>query len=121
MTLSSLAPKTYIDWYHRMCLIRGFEQKVDELNKAGLIPGTAHLYIGMEAIAVGSCAAMKQHDLLTSTHRGHGHCIGRYLDTGRMLAEMLGRVVGYCRGKGGSMHIADISKGVIGADGIVGG
>lgn len=104
-----------------MCFIRKFEQKIDELNKAGLIPGTAHLYIGMEAIAVGSCAAMKQADLLTSTHRGHGHCIARGLDPGRMLAEILGRMDGYCRGKGGSMHIADISKGVLGADGIVGG
>lgn len=119
--LPQLTHKASLQWYRCMCLIRQFEQKVDELNKSGLIPGTAHLYVGMEAIAVGSCAAMEQHDLLTSTHRGHGHCIARKLDAGRMLAEILGRADGYCRGKGGSMHIADISHGVLGADGIVGG
>lgn len=116
-----LSNQAYLDWYRCMFLIRNFEQKVDELSKAGLVPGTAHLYVGMEAIAVGSCAAMEQNDLLTSTHRGHGHCIARQLDPGRMLAEILGRADGYCRGKGGSMHIADISRGVLGADGIVGG
>jgi len=116
-----ISERTCLHWYRRMCLIRAFEQKVDELNRGGLIPGTAHLYVGMEAIAVGSCAAMKQGDLLTSTHRGHGHCIARDLDPGRMMAEILGRADGYCHGKGGSMHIADISRGVLGADGIVGG
>jgi TPP-dependent pyruvate/acetoin dehydrogenase alpha subunit len=119
--LLHLSNQVCLEWYRRMFLIRKFEQKVDELNKAGLIPGTAHLYVGMEAIAVGSCAAMEPNDLLTSTHRGHGHCIARRLDPGRMLAEILGRADGYCRGKGGSMHIADVSLGVLGADGIVGG
>src|SRR5215471_9448770 len=104
-----------------MCLIRAFEREVYHLNKAGLVRGTAHLYIGMEAIAVGACAAMKDEDLLTSTHRGHGHCLARGLDVGRMMAEILGRVDGYCGGKGGSMHITDISRGMLGADGIVGG
>ncbi len=104
-----------------MCLIRAFEREVYVHNKAGLIPGTAHLYIGMEAIAVGACAAMREGDLLTSTHRGHGHSIARGLDLGRMMAEILGRNDGYCRGKGGSMHITDISHGMLGADGIVGG
>src|SRR5437879_5090258 len=75
----------------------------------------------MEAIAVGACAAMSKEDYLTSTHRGHGHCIARGLDPARMTAEVLARATGYCRGKGGSMHIADISHGVLGADGIVGG
>lgn len=113
--------KTCLKWYRQMCLIRKFEQTVSELNRTGLVTGTAHLYIGMEAIAVGSCAVMGKDDLLTSTHRGHGHCLARELDPGRMLAEILGRADGYCRGKGGSMHIADISRGVLGADGIVGG
>jgi TPP-dependent pyruvate/acetoin dehydrogenase alpha subunit len=109
------------EWYRQMCLIRAFEQALHHLNKAGLVCGTAHLYIGMEAIAVGACAAMKDEDLLTSTHRGHGHCLARGLDAGRMMAEILGRTDGYCGGKGGSMHIADISRGMLGADGIVGG
>src|SRR5439155_20324301 len=81
----------------------------------------AHIYIGMEAIAVGACSTMNSGDLLTSTQRGHGHCLARGLDEGRMMAEILGRVDGYCGGKGGSMHIADISSGMLGADGIVGG
>jgi TPP-dependent pyruvate/acetoin dehydrogenase alpha subunit len=119
--LLRLSHPVLLDWYRRMFMIRSFEQCVDDLNKAGLVPGTAHLYVGMEAIAVGSCAAMEKYDLLTSTHRGHGHCLARDLDPGRMLAEILGRADGYCRGKGGSMHIADISRGVLGADGIVGG
>ena len=75
----------------------------------------------MEAIAVGVCAAMEEADLLTSTHRGHGHAIARGLDPGRMMAEILGRTDGYCRGKGGSMHITDVTKGMLGSDGIVGG
>ncbi len=110
-----------LDWFRKMCLIRSFEQEINVLNRAGLVCGTAHLYIGMEAIAVGACAAMFEDDYLTSTHRGHGHCIARGLDPARMMAEVLGRADGYCRGKGGSMHIADISHGVLGADGIVGG
>jgi TPP-dependent pyruvate/acetoin dehydrogenase alpha subunit len=113
--------ETRLKWYYQMCSIRGFELEILALNKAGLIPGTAHLYIGMEAIAVGACAAMKEEDFLTSTHRGHGHAIARGLDPGRMMAEVLGRSDGYCRGKGGSMHITDITRGMLGADGIVGG
>jgi TPP-dependent pyruvate/acetoin dehydrogenase alpha subunit len=113
--------ETRLKWYCQMCSIRAFELEIVSLNKAGLIPGTAHLYIGMEAIAVGACAAMKDEDFLTSTHRGHGHAIARGLDLGRMMAEVLGRTDGYCRGKGGSMHITDITRGMLGADGIVGG
>ena len=124
-TLRGRAPDlpldTLLEWYRQMCSIRAFELEIVSLNKAGLIPGTAHLYIGMEAIAVGACAAMKREDFLTSTHRGHGHAIARGLDPGRMMAELLGRSDGYCQGKGGSMHITDISKGMLGADGIVGG
>lgn len=118
---NAISRQDRLNWYRRMCLIRKFEEEIHKLNKAGLVQGTAHLYIGMEAIAVGACAAMSPGDLLTSTHRGHGHCIARGLDTGRMMAEILGRVDGYCGGKGGSMHIADISLGMLGADGIVGG
>jgi acetoin:2,6-dichlorophenolindophenol oxidoreductase subunit alpha len=110
-----------LNWFRQMSLIRAFEKEIHVLNKGGLVSGTAHLYIGMEAIAVGACAAMEEGDLLTSTHRGHGHCIACDLDPARMMAEILGRSGGYCRGKGGSMHIADPSKGVLGADGIVGG
>jgi TPP-dependent pyruvate/acetoin dehydrogenase alpha subunit len=110
-----------LDWYRQMCRIRAFEREIYEHNKKGLVPGTAHLYIGMEAIAVGACSAMREGDLLTSTHRGHGHSIARGLDLGKMMAEVLGRVDGYCRGKGGSMHITDVSHGMLGADGIVGG
>jgi acetoin:2,6-dichlorophenolindophenol oxidoreductase subunit alpha len=116
-----LPADTRLLWYRQMSLIRAFEREIISLNKAGLIPGTAHLYIGMEAIAVGTCAAMKAGDLLTSTHRGHGHALARGLDPGRMMAEVLGRADGYCRGKGGSMHISDITRGMLGADGIVGG
>jgi pyruvate dehydrogenase E1 component alpha subunit len=110
-----------VDWYRQMCRIRAFEREIYEHNKKGLVHGTAHLYIGMEAIAVGVCSAMGERDLLTSTHRGHGHSIARGLDLGRMMAEVLGRADGYCRGKGGSMHITDVSRGMLGADGIVGG
>jgi TPP-dependent pyruvate/acetoin dehydrogenase alpha subunit len=113
--------ETRLNWYHQMRAIRAFEFEILLLNKAGLIPGTAHLYIGMEGIAVGACAAMREEDFLTSTHRGHGHAIARGLDLGRMMAEVLGRSDGYCRGKGGSMHITDITRGMLGADGIVGG
>jgi len=110
-----------LQWYRQMCRIRAFEREIYEHNKKGLVPGTAHLYIGMEAIAVGAVAAMRDGDLLTSTHRGHGHSIARGLDLGRMMAEVLGRSDGYCHGKGGSMHITDVSRGMLGADGIVGG
>lgn len=97
---ADLPPDTLLEWYRQMCSIRAFEREILSLNKAGLIPGTAHLYIGMEAIAVGACAAMKGDDFLTSTHRGHGHAIARGLDPCRMMAEVLGRSDGYCRGKG---------------------
>jgi TPP-dependent pyruvate/acetoin dehydrogenase alpha subunit len=115
------AARMHLNWHRQMSLIRAFEEGVLSLNRAGLVAGTAHLYIGMEAIAVGVCAAMEQIDFLTSTHRGHGHAIARGLDPGRMMAEILGRKDGYCRGKGGSMHITDVSKGMLGSDGIVGG
>ncbi len=120
-TLPAADAETRLKWYRQMSSIRAFEMEIIALNKAGLIPGTAHLYIGMEGIAVGACAAMKASDFLTSTHRGHGHAIARGLELGRMMAEVLGRSDGYCQGKGGSMHITDITRGMLGADGIVGG
>ncbi len=106
--------------YRTMVTIRLFEEQVDAFVLKGLIHGTTHLYIGMEAVATGVCAALDPHDYLTSTHRGHGHCIAKGADLGRMMAELMGRATGYCKGKGGSMHIADLDQGNLGATGIVG-
>ena len=107
--------------YRQMLTIRAFEQKVLACHKRGLVQGAAHTYTGMEAVAVGVCASLRDDDYVTSTHRGHGHAIARGLEVNRMLAEIFGRGTGYCKGKGGSMHIADIGAGMLGADGIVGG
>jgi TPP-dependent pyruvate/acetoin dehydrogenase alpha subunit len=104
-----------------MLLIRTFEEKVSSLYRDSLIPGFVHVSIGQEATAVGVCAALGPDDYLTSTHRGHGHCLARGMHPDRMIAELFGKVDGYCRGKGGSMHIADPSLGMLGANGIVGG
>jgi len=106
--------------YATMLRIREFENQVFEFYKLGQMPGVAHLYIGEEAVATGACAALESHDFIGSTHRGHGHLIARGADTRRMMAEILGKKDGYCGGKGGSMHISDMSKGIIGANGIVG-
>lgn len=110
-----------LDMYHKMLLIRYFETEVMQLFYEGHIRGSTHVYLGQEAIAVGACAALEEKDLITSTHRGHGHCIAKGGDPKKMMAEVLGRVTGYCKGKGGSMHIADFSKGILGANGVVGG
>src|SRR5919202_2788549 len=104
-----------------MLLIRAFDEKVDELYAEGALHGTAHFYVGQEAVAVGVIAALKEGDVITGTHRGHGHAIAFGLDIDRMAAELLGKASGYCRGKGGSMHIADVKAGMLGANGIVGG
>jgi acetoin:2,6-dichlorophenolindophenol oxidoreductase subunit alpha len=104
-----------------MWTIRRFEEAVDELFARGLLYGTMHLSIGQEASATGACLALRDDDVITSTHRGHGHCIAKGADLGRMMAELLARDSGYCRGRGGSMHIADVSKGNLGANGIVAG
>jgi acetoin:2,6-dichlorophenolindophenol oxidoreductase subunit alpha len=104
-----------------MWTIRRFEEAVDELFARGLMHGTMHLSIGQEASATGACLAMREDDLITSTHRGHGHCIAKGADLERMMAELLAKETGYCRGRGGSMHIADVSKGNLGANGIVAG
>ncbi|MFK3939943.1 thiamine pyrophosphate-dependent dehydrogenase E1 component subunit alpha [Alkalihalobacillus sp. NPDC078783] len=110
-----------IPLYKQMWLIRYFEEKVDEFFAKGMIHGTTHLAVGQEATAVGSCAVLNVDDMITSTHRGHGHCIAKGAEVNRMMAELFGRTTGYCKGKGGSMHIADVSKGNLGANGIVGG
>ena len=105
--------------YRRMRLIRRFEERVIQLVNANEIAGTTHEYIGEEAIAVGVCSMLKQTDIITSTHRGHGHIIAKGGDVKRMMAELFGRATGYNRGKGGSMHIADGGLGIYGANGIV--
>ena len=102
-----------------MRLIRRFEERVIQLVNANEIAGTTHEYIGEEAIAVGVCSMLKQTDIIASTHRGHGHIIAKGGDVKRMMAELFGRVTGYNRGKGGSMHIADLALGIYGANGIV--
>ncbi len=104
-----------------MMLIREFDSRLAGLYTRGLIRGSSHPAIGQEAVAVGACAALRDDDYITSTHRGHGHAIAKGADPRRMMAELLGRSDGYCRGKGGSMHIADFSVGMLGANGIVGG
>ena len=107
--------------YERMRLIRSFEERVARLFADGLIPGFVHLYAGEEAVAVGVCAHLSDIDYITSTHRGHGHCIAKGVPLGEMMAELYGRAGGSCKGKGGSMHIADVGRGMLGANGIVGG
>lgn len=107
--------------YRRMRTIRSFEEKLLELVAAGKIGGFMHLYAGQEAIAVGVCSHLSDRDHVGSTHRGHGHCIAKGVDVKGMMAELFGRKTGTNRGKGGSMHIADVEKGMLGANGIVGG
>ncbi|WP_026700016.1 thiamine pyrophosphate-dependent dehydrogenase E1 component subunit alpha [Salibacterium aidingense] len=104
-----------------MWTIRYFDEKVDEFFAKGMIHGTTHLCVGQEPTATGPCAVIQEDDKITSTHRGHGHCIAKGADINRMMAELFGRSTGYCKGKGGSMHIADVEKGNLGANGIVGG
>lgn len=110
-----------IEMYTRMVRIRKFEEKCSKEFAAGRIPGTVHLYIGEEAVATGACACLNPDDYITGTHRGHGHVIAKGGKTDRMMAEIYGRETGYCKGKGGSMHIADPDLGILGANGIVGG
>ncbi len=104
-----------------MLMIRAFDQRALELYREGVMRGTTHPYIGMEAVAVGACTTLRREDRVTSTHRGHGHCLAKGGDPRLMMAELLGRATGYCKGKGGSMHIADVDAGILGANGIVGG
>jgi pyruvate dehydrogenase E1 component alpha subunit len=109
----------WLRMYRQMVAIRQFEAQVNELYTRALMPGLAHLYIGEEAIAVGVCEALQRTDYITSTHRGHGHCLAKGASPDQMFAELLGKKAGYCKGKGGSMHIADPATGNLGANAIV--
>ena len=111
----------YKKYYEQMLRIRLFEEKINLLFTKGLIFGTSHLCVGQEAVAVGACAAIRKTDLVGSTHRGHGHAIAKGLETKKMMAELLGRQTGYCKGKGGTQHISCISKGFLGTNGITAG
>lgn len=118
--MAALARAQLLDAYRRMCTIREFEERIHREFATGAIPGFVHLYAGQEASATGVCLHLGDEDFLSSTHRGHGHCIAKGVDPVAMMAEIYGRSTGLCKGKGGSMHIADISKGMLGANGIVG-
>jgi len=117
----NISNEKMIDLYKKMVTIRLFEEKIRDLYARGLVPGLAHLYIGEEAIAVGVCANLTRDDYITSTHRGHGHVIAKGAKLKYMMAELFGKKTGYCKGKGGSMHIADVEIGILGANGIAGG
>ena len=107
--------------YERMLLIRRAEERIAKVAQAGGMPGGVHLYIGQEASGVGACSVLEDSDFITSTHRGHGHFLAKGGDVKRMFAELYGKRTGICKGMGGSMHVADVSKGILGANGIVGG
>jgi pyruvate dehydrogenase E1 component alpha subunit len=107
--------------YTTMLKIRLFEERIQDLYARGEVPGLAHLYVGEEAVAAGVCAALRHDDYITSTHRGHGHVIAKGAELRYMMAELFGKRTGYCKGKGGSMHIADMDIGILGANGIAGG
>jgi acetoin:2,6-dichlorophenolindophenol oxidoreductase subunit alpha len=118
---AGVAAEQWLHMYRQMASIRLFEEQVNDLYTRALMPGLAHLYIGEEAVAVGVCEALRLEDCITSTHRGHGHCLAKGASPDRMFAELLGKEAGYCRGKGGSMHIADPATGNLGANAIVAG
>src|SRR5271154_2549103 len=109
----------FIEMHRRMLVIRGFEERVAALYRDGEVPGFVHLSIGQEAAAVGACWPLGPEDVITSTHRGHGHCLAKGLDARGMFAELMGKDEGTNRGRGGSMHIADPKRGIFGANGIV--
>ena len=115
-----LEEEKLLKMYEKMVKIRKFEMKVEELHIQGILPGLKHLYIGEEAVAVGVISTLREDDYIASTHRGHGHCIAKGGDIKKMMAELYGKKTGYCKGKGGSMHISDIDIGILGANGIVG-
>jgi TPP-dependent pyruvate/acetoin dehydrogenase alpha subunit len=118
---TSLSTEKLLRMYRQMAAIREFEERANDLYLRALMPGLTHLYQGEEAIAVGICEALRPDDYVTSTHRGHGHCLAKGAEPDRMFAELLGKEAGYCKGKGGSMHIADPATGNLGANAIVGG
>jgi len=111
----------WLHMYQQMLKIRVFEEQVNELYTSAKMPGLAHLYVGQEAVAVGVCEALRRDDYITSTHRGHGHCLAKGASVDKMFCELLGKEPGYCHGKGGSMHIADQDTGNLGANAIVAG
>jgi acetoin:2,6-dichlorophenolindophenol oxidoreductase subunit alpha len=115
------SPEVLRDVLRKMYLIRRFEEGAEDSYTRGLIHGTMHLSIGQEASALGICMPLTDDDQITSTHRGHGHCIAKGAQVDRMFAEFFGKTTGYCKGRGGSMHIADVSRGNLGANGIVAG
>jgi pyruvate dehydrogenase E1 component alpha subunit len=121
MNIAQISSETVLDIYTRILRIRRFEEQVGKLFSQGQLPGFVHLYIGEEAVGAGVCAALRDDDYIVSTHRGHGHVIAKGGDFNRMMAELFGKTTGYCKGKGGSMHIADFEIGMLGACGIVGG
>ena len=116
----SITPDKQFDLHRRMVRIRLFEEAAGRLAEANRLPGFLHLYVGEEAVAAGVCGALNDDDHITSTHRGHGHLVAKGGDFNRMMAELMGKATGYCKGKGGSMHISDLSLGMLGANGIVG-
>jgi pyruvate dehydrogenase E1 component alpha subunit len=118
--MAEISKEKLLWMYERMRLIRTFEDRVADLFTQGKLPGFVHLYAGEEAIAVGVMAHLKDHDRITSTHRGHGHCIAKGVEIKEMMAELYGKATGLCKGRGSSMHIADVKKGMLGANGIVG-
>jgi pyruvate dehydrogenase E1 component alpha subunit len=120
-TMQDLDRDKLMDVYERMVQIRTFEDAAGKNFADGLVPGFVHLYAGEEAVAVGVCSHLSDIDYITSTHRGHGHCVAKGVDIPGMCAELMGKATGVCKGKGGSMHIADVHKGMLGANGIVGG
>lgn len=117
----SIEKAKLLEIYEKMNLTRKFEEKVAELFAMGVMHGTTHLYIGQEGTGVPACCALAKKDYITSTHRGHGHCIGKGIDLDAMMAEMMGKETGCCKGKGGSMHIADFDQGNLGSNGVVAG
>ena len=117
--IASLEPRELLESYRSMVRIRLFELRAAELYQEGRIPGFLHLSVGQEAVAVGACAPLGPQDVITSTHRGHGHVLAKGLSMREAFAELLGREGGSCRGRGGSMHIADPALGIFGANGIV--
>jgi TPP-dependent pyruvate/acetoin dehydrogenase alpha subunit len=121
MLETDLSSDQLLEMYRKMWLIRHFEQEMARLFQKNLIHGSVHSYVGQEAIAVGGCSALDQQDVITSTHRGHGHCLAKGGDPEKMMAELFGKATGYCKGKGGSMHIAELDIGILGANAIVGG
>lgn len=117
----SISREKFLELYEKMFLIRNFEQRAYDIFGTGSIAGTLHTYLGQEAIAAGIIANLGKEDYITSTHRGHGHVLAKGADPNRMMAELFGKETGYCKAKGGSMHIADFKFGILGANGVVGG